>query len=142
MSTSNPLEILKNHPTGAAETAANEAPTVLLSEETLAEIKARAGAATAGPWFDQITDEGYLRVTNDLSAVNGICGFGDMEGTDGQDHDNAEFIGHARADIPALLAHIEALQDRLNIVRDLLDDAEMERDMAAEYIRTLKAVQL
>lgn len=81
-----------------------------MTPEQLAQIEARVAAATPGPWIKQITDDGYLRVTDNPDAVNGICGFGDMEETDASDHRNAGFIAHARADIEMLKEEVKRLQ--------------------------------
>lgn len=78
--------------------------------EELREINARAATASPGPWKDDISGKGYLRVVVNSDDVNGICGFGDMEETDAADHYNAAFIAHARQDIPALLAYITELE--------------------------------
>lgn len=81
-----------------------------LSEKRLAEIEARAKAATAGPWE---TDEGGCCVYE--------VGFGTREDTltgpvaqvvisaDGT-YADAAFIAHARADVPDLLAEIRRLR--------------------------------
>lgn len=82
----------------------------MMTRNQLRAIKSRLDLAEAGPWQAQLTDDGYLRVTDNPDAVNGICGFGDMEETDAADHWNAEFIARARTDIPLLLLEIEYLQ--------------------------------
>lgn len=76
----------------------------------LDKIEAEAAMATPEPWIAQITTEGYLRVTTDLNATNGICGFGDMEETDMQDHHNSIFIARARTHIPTLVAEVRRLR--------------------------------
>lgn len=70
-----------------------------LSEEELKQIRARANAATPGPWTTpekNPTDEYYAS-----------CFPADEE-----------FIGHAREDIPALLDDVE----RLRAIIDSIDD--------------------
>lgn len=81
-----------------------------MNKNQLQAIKARLEVAESGPWQAQLTDDGYLRVSVNPDDVNGICGFGDVEETDAADHWNAEFIAHARTDIPLLLLEIELLQ--------------------------------
>lgn len=106
---------LKKYPTIAAETAGNEAPTVLLSEETLAEIKARADAATPGPWEGK-----YGRSNHTVFGSSKIKGQKFIICDVISHEDNTDFIAFARSDIPALLAHIEALQVELTALRYLL----------------------
>ena len=69
-------------------------------------IKAREVAATEGPWIVA----GHTREDGERWVV-----FRGGKGEDSsilQDQD-AEFIAHARQDIPALIAEVEALRQRL-----------------------------
>lgn len=75
-------------------------------------IKARAGAATEGPWdvFGQGGGHNYRP---------GIGSGGDIivaEMWDDRDND-AEFIAHARQDIPTLLAVIDAVRALTGMMR-------------------------
>lgn len=96
-----------------------------MTPEQLAEIKARATAATPGPWvsawepFMGTYDSGGERNPDvafigpeDLPEAVTIA-FG-LEGENPYDSPslkaNAAFIAHARADIPALVAEVERLQ--------------------------------
>lgn len=86
----------------------------LLSAEQLAEIQQRCEAATEGPWTTEADG-----VINKIITPN--CDFRTF------DHHmpcNAEFIAHARTDIPALLAHAAALQAQLEGQRRLTEQAE------------------
>lgn len=85
-----------------------------MNTEQLAEIKARCDAATPGTWdYEAFTDSDY--------------GEG-YEVASPEDHHwiaqclverNADFIAHARADIPALLSEVERLRTALlEIVED------------------------
>ncbi len=72
-------------------------------------IEARANAATPGPW---ISKYGLNVVSPDK---RGICCNSHSSNIDGETHQlenhaNIEFIAHARADIPALLAEIRRLR--------------------------------
>lgn len=62
----------------------------------LNEIEARANAATEGPWMGIRYPDGFL------GRVIGGNGFGVAE--DFPDDADAEFIAHARTDVPALVA--------------------------------------
>ena len=70
----------------------------------LDEIEARTRAASEGPWFDE---ERNLDAPWDLTTV--YYGFHNGETPDRDlvaeaAYDNAEFIAHARTDVPALVA--------------------------------------
>jgi len=79
----------------------------------LDEIKARAAAATEGPWVNDSTEIGRPfpgTDTIDVWVAESCHPNGD--GIDGEA--NAEFIAHARTDIPALAAAVEAYFDGVN----------------------------
>ena len=65
----------------------------------LDKIEARANAATEGPWMGIRCPDGFL------GRVIGGNGFGVAE--DFPDDADAEFIAHARTDVPALLDALE-----------------------------------
>ena len=67
----------------------------------LNEIEARANAATEGPWMGIRCPDGFL------GRVIGGNGFGVAE--DFPDDADAEFIAHARTDVPALVAALRAV---------------------------------
>lgn len=92
----------------------------MMTQEQLDQIKARAESATPGPWHDQTTDDGYLRVSVNPDDVNGVCGFGDLEETDYQDHADARFIAHARADVPMLVEEVVRWQERARLYHNHL----------------------
>ena len=71
-----------------------------MDSKYLAEIKAREQAATPGPWY-----------------ADGWGLFDDIQGELVELHDtdpDAQFIAHARTDIPALVAEVE----RLNVIAE------------------------
>lgn len=78
-----------------------------MTDEELAAIKARAEAATAGPWH--VSGDGTV-YSDDRSmeweASEDAEGLYNYSGK--QLDADAAFIAHARADIPALLAEVEA----------------------------------
>ena len=88
-----------------------------LSDEEIAEIKARHEAATPGPWTGKIEPQRYPECDDaDLpgivrmsSGVEIACI--DERYEDGQDYEaDTSFIAHARTDIPHLLQEVDALK--------------------------------
>lgn len=82
-----------------------------MTEIDLEAIEARANAATEGPWIikKSVMAEAEI-VGNDGEAVvqaDGETGVASFELKDG------EFIAHARTDIPALIAEVRRLRERL-----------------------------
>ena len=69
----------------------------------LNEIEARANAATEGPWMGIRYPDGFL------GRVIGGNGFGVAE--DFPDDADAEFIAHARTDVPDMAAALRAVLD-------------------------------
>ena len=84
----------------------------------LAAIRARVEAATPGEWSVWSTMDNTLDILTDaehpLRPVAAVYSSDHNEGvpTD-QEKADADFIGAARADIPALLAYIERLEAEL-----------------------------
>jgi hypothetical protein len=87
-----------------------------VTPEQLAEIEDRARSATPGPWASG--HKSWAGENAVLSIIlNGlpvaICG----EETANTEHPasaDAEFIAHARQDVPALVAEVRRLQDELD----------------------------
>lgn len=86
-----------------------------------AAIEARANAATQGPWAVERWEDfagkpsyyvdGVLRWREHLNTLS-------CEG----DKDTAEFIAHAREDIPRLLAAVRERDNTIARIREVLDD--------------------
>lgn len=127
-----------------------------MTNEQLAEIKARANAATAGPW----TQMNGVNIFTDLGATNkngvtadrndGWCIADTSEGltfVDGElvemesneQWDNAKFIAHARQDIPNLIAEVERLQGALDYKRGLIGWYRHKAEQFAEKTERLQA---
>ena len=73
-----------------------------MTQEELEKIREREQAATPGPWTVDI----WSSQPNTVQGISpiGICtDYGDY----GPENADAEFIAHAREDIPDLLQHIE-----------------------------------
>jgi hypothetical protein len=79
-------------------------------------IKARAEAATPGPWF---VDRGG-EINDPYYSIPGVCRdrYGDNSLMVGSDRPTADFIAHARTDVPALVAEVEELRADLRIADD------------------------
>ncbi len=132
----------------------------------LADIKARCEAATEGPWawdggegdvrVGIACDEhdapisGYIVDGENAAYAEEVCWI------ENDSSANAEFIAHAREDIPTLLAEVERLHDlggdlcratsKIEHYQEMLDQAQKdcfnaatERDEARAEIRRLKA---
>jgi hypothetical protein len=109
-----------------------------LSEQQLAEIRARAEAATEGPWaradFGHAGEQEPSSTVvhtgtfdwNDLNSPDGTSAVAWMAAWDSQADDNAAFIAAARSDVPALLAEVNRLR--------------AERDAYADRVDTLTSV--
>jgi len=86
-------------------------------------IRERADAATPGPWATALEvdhDGQYWVVTPpDGSVLFSVCKVGHKG--EPKTEEDAEFIAHARTDIPALLAHIDALHTLLVNLVDGID---------------------
>ncbi|SNS43342.1 hypothetical protein SAMN06309944_0235 [Micrococcales bacterium KH10] len=84
----------------------------------LDEIKARAEAATEGPWA--------VSEDSESSRAWFTRPFPEFKGKDGRPvhlsitHAETEFIAHAREDIPWLLAEVDRLQAQVDAVRAAL----------------------
>ena len=109
----------------------------IMDTKYLEEIKARHEAATPGPW--ELSRDAGIYIDRDEDYC--ICGIGNEP--------DAEFISHARTDIPTLLAEVErmivenvALQntnEKLAIQNRRIINREIGRD---QQIATLKKALL
>lgn len=71
-------------------------------------IEARAAAATPGPW--EASKDGWTAWAGNVKIADYL------------DPDNAEFIAHARTDIPRLLDYIKELEAENKILRESADN--------------------
>ena len=103
----------------------------MISAEQLQEIKARCDAATPGPWQQSWVEgaDGAIAVVDVDGDV--IC---DMGNTLLDEYKSANFIAHARADIPALIAEVERLQELAEALKDL-SQCETNYRLTGEEIR-------
>lgn len=93
----------------------------------LAPIRARADAATPGPWRALTTGRAggdHWQVCDQDQSVALI------HASDGEDEERREpdaaFIAAARTDVPALLAIIDRLTDALDVAETTIEDANHE----------------
>ena len=79
----------------------------MLTPERLREIKERCERATPGPWWVD-GDPGYAeRSRASLGKIDGVLIWGPPGETVGGEAANAQFVAHAREDVPLLVAEIE-----------------------------------
>lgn len=94
-----------------------------MDDETLRQIEERAAAATPGPWAHGAAEGGSWACAGDEAIVT-------LDGREhGQDVADAEFIAHARQDVPALLTEVRRLRAEVADLREQLD--AMPEHMAA-----------
>lgn len=114
-----------------------------LSEQQLAEICARAEAATPGPWCTDgaeiYTGTEYLPWSS--LWIGETCRADDCHGS----RDDAAFIAAARTDVPALLAEIERLRAERDAFADRVDTltavARSNRRAYVEAVATVAALE-
>lgn len=84
----------------------------------LAAVEARTAAATRGPWL-AASDNGRktgIAVVGTAAARGTGQAIAVFAGTGGRRHQDAAFTAHAREDVPALLAEVRRLRERLATV--------------------------
>lgn len=121
-----------------------EAEVMTMDEAKLSEIEARASSATPGPWLMEHD------VWHPVIRQSQFDGFGpivcrEANGDSGlRWHPNADFISHAREDVPALVAEVrrlrealeaaaiharhKALEEAVELVKGLAEDARDDGD--------------
>lgn len=113
-------ELGKSHPghqVAMLREAALQTPTL---SPDLAAIQTRLEAATDGPWI-AVTDtgrkDGVALVGAEADRGTGRA-VAVLAGTNGRRHADAEFIAHARQDVPALLAALARVRDLTDPTRN------------------------
>lgn len=92
-----------------------------MTEAELSAIEARVNAATPGPWNvieeNDVgpNDEGYWAWL-EVGPAKVDMPTGGPEKEKKQAESDAEFIAHARADVPALIAEVRRLQQPIRLV--------------------------
>ena len=123
--------------------------TEAMTPERIAEIKAREGKATPGPWVvdcNGISSKNGTQILNAGSCIPDPQTAVDYGGTvhDWKEEiydygvhkwDDAAFIAHARQDIPDLLAEVEWLRaENKRLERQVMQLAEAEQMRAREAL--------
>lgn len=107
-----------------------------MDDKRLQEIKARAEAATPGPWECRINVGSRFYVNAPSYGVRDFCclsgGF--------ERREDAELTAHARTDIPDLIAEVERLREKNEYLKQeieniCLDKEEGHADTEAENTR-------
>ena len=121
------------------------------SELDLAAIEAREKAATPGPWSADPTGSvcADVDLRSDARGETILPQVGPMEVAEcyrsespGERGNNAEFIAHARTDVPSLLAKVAELQGRVDELTGQVEGRDETiqrvRDLAAKHPRDPK----
>ena len=95
-----------------------------MSEKELAEIEARAEAATSGPWYSE--DQGKVSQKGTPYHFVGVVAIVTDPATPSAKRDQ-NFIAHARQDVPALCEEVRRLNGELAMAMDAVD--ELSRQM-------------
>ncbi|MGW5175841.1 hypothetical protein ACWERY_15950 [Streptomyces sp. NPDC004082] len=90
-----------------------------MTPERLVAVAALAAAATPGPWWTETLAEhdGSTSVGIDAGGDNWVVPCQDLDAAD------AEFIAHARTDVPALLARVAELEKERHSTNEALSKA-------------------
>lgn len=107
-----------------------------MDAKTLQAIRARADAATPGPWG--YGDFGFVSNGNQIIVQT----WDRMEENFDNSRNNGEFIAHARTDIPALLDEVARLREELDAARREADDADRETERLREAIQRGKSISI
>jgi hypothetical protein len=113
-----------------------------MTDDEIAAMKAREERATHGPWNVHVATWGIVQHDRPLPIVYGNAHYGILADAD------AEFIAHAREDVPALLAEVEQLRtyiERLHAHRAAViadhavysDGLEAENEALREIVRAV-----
>ena len=102
-----------------------------MTDQELREIHERAAAASPGPWFTRLLDDDYaMNLVAITNAASDEDSWSEPDGSelvaatlvqhpryvchdDGRWDENADFIAHAREDVPRLLAEVARLRSLL-----------------------------
>lgn len=104
----------------------------------LDQIEGRAMAATSGPW-QVLTEQGV-----DAAWVNAANSLDDLPimlldyRSENENRANAEFVAHARQDVPRLIAALRQTQERIH---DLITANNREVEQRIEIKRQLEDLQ-
>jgi len=113
----------------------NAADVTKIPTDTLDEMRARVDAATPGPWTTYRHAYGVGIETGDPD--DGIQLFIETWGLTYPEHEeDAEFIAHAREDMPRLLDALDAAEAEVERLRD-----QLQRERAEERARCVALIR-
>lgn len=95
-----------------------------MTEDELTAIEQRANAATPGPWTTTNVYDGMAGVDDANGRLIVFFGPDSKTGEFYHDWPEAEFIAHARTDIPALIAEVRRLREIEAFLRIDRDEAQ------------------
>ncbi len=101
--------------------------TLPLPDEQLDQIRAREAAAFPGPWYTDSLTEADGSTSYGVAAKDDLLDDPFVVALQDLNPADAEFIAHARQDVPALLAEVERLRAR---VAELEANSEVEQPQA------------
>ena len=111
-----------------------------MDAERLAEMRQRAEAATPGPWAQGMVGDSVINEV-DCSATFGFIEVNAELSDDGNfGVSDADFIAHARQDIPDLLAEVERLSAERDAERSLREEYQIKLAFRSGDISRLRAV--
>lgn len=84
----------------------------MMTSEELQAIKERVAKATAGPWEWRVDCYDFWLASNHFTVADSF-GYDDGDSTIRVSKADAEFIAHARQDVPTLVAEVERLKNGL-----------------------------
>lgn len=94
-----------------------------MTEQQLQEIEARANATTPGPWEIERNSSGWI---DGIRAPNGDEIVKTDFGVYPPERPDAEFIAHARTDVPKLLAEVRMLKYYLEASQEALEQTKSD----------------
>ncbi|UWG96800.1 hypothetical protein LPY66_18265 [Dehalobacter sp. DCM] len=108
-----------------------------MNKEELDAIRDRCEKATPGPWKWIIN--GNTVQSHAITTDTGECGIQEkICASISPKTRNAEFIAHARTDIPLLLAGIDKLQQGNDYAKELLDKQILRNEGLSKRVSTMK----
>lgn len=96
-----------------------------MDKHQLSEIEARAEAATSGPWRTETDERTLSRLVRSEDATLDI----DFGYVGNRTMDDAQFVAHARTDVPALVAEVKRLKADVDHAIKLMEHAVTARDV-------------
>ena len=103
-----------------------------LTSEELQAIRVRAEKASEGPWDVDVPIDYCTDCKNKYEIVQSALFLSPIV-AELNDVDDAEFIAHAREDIPKLLAEIERLKSKYDHLKIYIENSEATCEICGDY---------